>query len=1042
MRLKLVNIARHGSTAYIVLALGVVLSAVVANLVATQVERAGRVHFDSAVSNAHNAIEARIRAYSEVLVGVRGLMMHADSPTRAEFNAYVDSLELARRYPGIQVIHFAQRVSGAEKAAFEAAARKDTSVHPRGYPDFKVKPAGERSEYAVVTYVEPMAGNQAALGLDLAGDAVRLAALSRTRDSGRLTASGAIALALEPHKYPGFAMRLPVYRKGMPLESVAERREAFIGVVSASFVVIDLMKGVLSDAFLQKIHVGIQDSGFTGDAPGSPSPAADKQMFDSDRLLAAASARQASADIKAAELTGVTSLEVGGRRWELRFSARQDFFDAAGRWLPWLALLGGITITLLLFGLTRLLATSGDRALKLADRITEHLRKSEASLAEAQRMTQQLIEALPNPIFFKDTGGHYLGVNKAWEKYFGVSRQAFIGKSVHDLYPDNPEVADLLHAKDQILWDSPGSQEYETSIAAAGGQRREAIYYKATFTHADGAVAGLIGTIIDITERKRAEAAAREGEERYRTLIEWSPEPLYVHREGKIIFVNAAAIRMFGASSAGELLGKPVLDTIHPDFRQVVLARLEQIKDQGLNVPLIELKQLKVDGTVIEVEAQATTIVFDGAPAIHVAARDITQRKQAEAARASLEAQLRESQKMQAIGTLAGGIAHDFNNALATILGNVELARQDVSANPLALESLEEIRKAGARTRDLVQQILSFSRRQPTELKAIALSMVVDESARLLRATLPGRVAIEVNSDADVPLVLGDATQLEQILINIATNAMQAMRDQPGRIVIRLDTVVLDAALARTHPELAEMHARRPGRTARLAVSDNGPGMGAAMIGRIFEPFFTTKPVGEGTGLGLSVVHGIVQSHEGAIVVDSTPGKGTTFTIYLSVDRRFESGAPPPEPDRRAAVAVTAATAQAQGGLRILYVDDDDSLVLLVRRLLERRGFRVSGYTDQREALDALRADPGAFDLVVSDYNMPGMSGLEVICEAQEIRADLPVAIASGFIDETMRAEAAALGVRELIFKADAAEDLCDAFARLANSVGKTSRVS
>jgi diguanylate cyclase (GGDEF)-like protein/PAS domain S-box-containing protein len=505
MQPKLAKIASHASTAFVVLAIGIVLSAAAAHLVATRGEREAKAQFENAVGDAHDAIEARIHAYADVLLGVRGLFIASDSVSRSEFRDYIDSLDLNRRYPGIQGINYGQRIAAAQKQAFETMVRKETSVDPRGYPDFKVKPAGERPEYVVVRYVEPMAGNEVALGLDLGGDAVRLAALTRARDSGRITASGTIALALDPRKHPGFAMRLPTYRKGMPLATVAQRREAFTGMVSAAFIVIDLMQGVLSESFLQKIHVRIHDAGFVDSPKGLQPPTAENLMFDSNRLLTAPSSQQASSDGEFTGLTSMSGLEVGGRRWNLYFSARQEFVDSSDRWLPLAALLGGITISLLLFGLIRSLATSGSRAVKLADRITENLRKSEASLAEAQRITQQLIEALPNPIFFNDTGGRYLGVNKAWEKFFGVSREAFIGKSVHDLYPENPEVAALMHAKDQVLWDSPGTQVYETSITTTGRQRHDAIYYKATFTRADGSVAGLIGTIVDITDRKQAE---------------------------------------------------------------------------------------------------------------------------------------------------------------------------------------------------------------------------------------------------------------------------------------------------------------------------------------------------------------------------------------------------------------------------------------------------------------------------------------------------------------------------------------------------------
>ncbi|MEK6245829.1 MAG: EAL domain-containing protein [Pseudomonadota bacterium] len=502
----LARIYSHASAAWLVLAAGVVLSAAAAYAVQRQVEREARLKFESAVSDAKAAVDTRVNDYADVLRGVRGLFAAMDTVNRAEFARYLQNLNLGSRYPGIQVIHYSRRITAEQRPAFEAMMRGDTSVDPRGYPDFAIRPAGIRPEYVVALYVEPMAGNERALGLDLGGDPVRLAALERTRDSGQLTASGSIALALDPKRHPGFAMRLAIYRKDASAATAAERQAAFSGVVSASFVAIDLMRGVLSEPFLQKVHVRIHDAGFLGNPSGLAPPTAENLMFDSDRLHGREPAPQGLWDAAMPSLRSVSDLEVGGRRWNLYFSARQGFGDAFDRWPPWFVLLGGVTVSLLLFGLIRSLATTGSRAVELANRITEDLRNSEARLAAAQRMTQQLIEALPNPIYFKDTDGRYLGVNKAWEAYFGTPRDAFLGKTVSDLYPDNPEVAERLQATDQALWDRPATpQVHETSITTPDGRHHEAIYYKATFARADGGVAGLIGTIIDITERKHAE---------------------------------------------------------------------------------------------------------------------------------------------------------------------------------------------------------------------------------------------------------------------------------------------------------------------------------------------------------------------------------------------------------------------------------------------------------------------------------------------------------------------------------------------------------
>ena len=380
---------------------------------------------------------------------------------------------------------------------------------------------------------------------------------------------------------------------------------------------------------------------------------------------------------------------------------------------------------------------------------------------------------------------------------------------------------------------------------------------------------------------QQAREALRISESRYRRLFETARDGILLlnAESAQIEDVNPYLVEMLGYSHS-EFLGKKLWEV--GAFADIAQSKemFAVLQEKGY-VRYEDLPLKTQGGKLIAVEFVSNSYDCEGVKVIQCNIRDITESKRAEAMRLSLEGQLRESQKMEAIGTLAGGIAHDFNNIIATILGNIDLAIDDTAGNAAAQKSIEEIRRAARRARDLVQQILSFSRRQPMERKRISLQPVIEESVRLMRATYPARVQISVDCDAHVPEVLADATQIQQALLNLGTNAMQAAGSVPQTIDIRLDTVILDAVFAKTSPALRAMHLSRPDLTVRLTIKDGGPGMDEATLARIFEPFFTTKPMGEGTGLGLPVVRGIVHSHEGAIMVASDPAKGSTFTIYL-----------------------------------------------------------------------------------------------------------------------------------------------------------------
>ncbi len=567
-----------------------------------------------------------------------------------------------------------------------------------------------------------------------------------------------------------------------------------------------------------------------------------------------------------------------------------------------------------------------------------------------------------------------------------------------------------------------------------------------------------VRTFTDVTAYVGALETLRRRESEQRALLDAFPgyiavideDFVYQHVNERLSGLMGLPVDQIAGRKMRDVLGQTAFEQLAPDIRR---AAADQTTSVERHYPATPVRAQQFH----ELRYVAGPSKPGGKSLFYVFGNDITARKQAEAERllletqlqesrkleaiATLEAQLRESQKMEAIGTLAGGIAHDFNNIIATILGNAELARQDMQAHAEALESLDEIRKAASRARDLVQQILSFSRRQPTARKRIPLAPVINESLRLLRATVPARVALEAHLDPGVPAVLADATQMEQVLINLVANAAQAMRGRPGRVDIRLGVVPAEVLASATQPALRALIGRYAGQIVQLSVSDDGPGMPPETLARVFEPFFTTKPVGEGTGLGLSVVHGIVHGHDGEIVVDSTPGNGTSFVLYLpagvssTANAADSPAAQPSDADATAMTRKPEARTTGGPGPRLLYIDDEEALVFLVKRVLERRGWRVGAHVNQRDALDALRADPAAYDLLITDYNMPGMSGLDVARAAHLIRPDLPVVIASGFIDEELRTHATAAGVQELIFKTSALEDFCGAIQALAGKI-------
>ncbi|MFN0298928.1 MAG: ATP-binding protein [Burkholderiales bacterium] len=537
-----------------------------------------------------------------------------------------------------------------------------------------------------------------------------------------------------------------------------------------------------------------------------------------------------------------------------------------------------------------------------------------------------------------------------------------------------------------------------------------------------------VGTRAMVRQLARNDAAQeglRESEERFRQLAENIHEVFWMTDPAKntMLYISPGYERIWGRTCAS-LYANPGewFEAIHPADRVGMQAALAK---QPAGTYDEQYRIVRPDGTNRWIRDRAFPVRAPDGEVYRVVgvAEDISERKHAEESRERLEIQLRQAQKMEAIGTLAGGVAHDFNNMLAAIIGNAELARHDITAGQSVAHNLDEIVTASLRAKGLVEQILAFSRQRPVERRLIDPRLVVHETVKLLGATIPSGIDVTTSIIEPVPSVLADATQLQQVLLNLGTNAWHSM-ERGGRITIELKGMPIDEQLVQAHPELP------PGPGVQLTVRDTGQGMDALTLERIFDPFFTTKAAGKGTGLGLSVAHGVVRSHDGAIAVASSPGVGTTFDIYLPALKT--DAVAPPSPG-------AVVTNLRGNGQRVLYIDDERALTLFATRALERLGYVVKAFTDATQALAALRSDPSSFDLVVTDYNMPLVSGVDVAVEAHKLRPDLPVMITSGYIDDNLRHEATRAGVRLFLEKPATINELGEAVFRLAHGYGNES---
>jgi two-component system cell cycle sensor histidine kinase/response regulator CckA len=594
------------------------------------------------------------------------------------------------------------------------------------------------------------------------------------------------------------------------------------------------------------------------------------------------------------------------------------------------------------------------------------------------RFTQSAVANAPDASYWIARDGRLIYVNDSACTMLGYTRDELLSMTAFDIDPDATAQgfsAIGLHSKQ-------GGAAFE-----AQHRRKDGTLFPveincnlATF---DGEEY-LCAFVRDISERKRAESALRQSEERFRSLVENAPAAIFVVVAGLFRYVNQAACELLGAESPAQLLGQPAMARVHPDDRQIALDRLEAVERRGSAVPAIEERLLRLDGSAVDVEESASPFDFQGEPGVISFARDIRNRKQAEAERARLAEQLKQSQRLESIGRLAGGVAHDFNNLLTVINGYADLLLARETEGPMR-PALEQIRKSGERAAHLTQQLLAFSRRQDAQLRPTDLNAVIVDAYALMERLAGDQVRLTTRLADGLGLVMADAGQIRQALANLVANGREAM-PTGGELLVETANLEVDG-----QPD-ARQAGVTPGPYVTLRVTDTGCGMDEETRRSAFEPFFTTKDKSQGAGLGLPTVYGIVKQSGGWVHVSSEPGRGAAVTIYLP---KLLGGVVRPEPPPPQLMAL-------RGTETILVVEDQEEVRKLALEVLGGYGYQLLEAANGAEALDLAERYSGTIDLLLTDVVMPVMNGRELAERLCPQRPEMKVLYMSGYTEDVM----------------------------------------
>jgi PAS domain S-box-containing protein len=626
---------------------------------------------------------------------------------------------------------------------------------------------------------------------------------------------------------------------------------------------------------------------------------------------------------------------------------------------------------------------------KLKKEIIER-KETQKALEESEIKFRSLFDEAENMIHIIDPDGNILDVNQAHTKKLGYSKKELISKNILDLiepaYKEELKTA-ITRKKEKfelknyecVMYSKKGKRIYVSINETPQLEKNKTVAYR--------------GIITDITALKEAEDAVKISEAKWRSISEYSPDHItLIDLDGTIRFVN----RPFPNLPDEQVIGKSIFgytpESVHEEAKTCFQ---EVIKTGILGMYTTEYFKENGESDIFEVRVGP---VFDSGKIVNLlcSSTNVSERRKAEKEKNALEMQLRQAQKMEALGTLAGGIAHDFNNILSVIMGYSELLMDTMDPESLEVKNLKAIFDAGSRAKELVEQILTFSRQKEQIVKPVKCELIIKETIKFLRASIPSTIKIRENIYSNCPLVLADPSQIHQIVMNLCTNAYHAIGEDDGEIRVDLETVII--------PENGNTNLKK-GTYLKLTISDTGEGMEPTIKDRIFDPFFTTKAVGKGTGLGLSVVHGAVHKLNGTITVISEKDSGSVFTVYLPAvegtevkEEHYVSLLP-------------------QGNERVLLIDDDKTVAGMVEQMLKSLGYKVVVKTDSQNALDSFKNNPNAFDIVLSDQVMPNLTGINLAEKLLEIRKDIPIIIMTGFSEKISAEQVYKMGIKGYLEK-------------------------